>query len=135
MALNAGTKAPDFTVNDQDGKSVKLSDLKGSTSLSSVLRKYYVLAAKALGLKDTRDGIRAGGDSVPIGSQAAFAFSEGSSSISEEMHRSGTVPAFSQSASLSPSMTPLESRKRKPLDTSDDGSDSDRKRPHTSQKK
>lgn len=29
MALAVGTKAPDFTVNDQDGKSVKLSDLKG----------------------------------------------------------------------------------------------------------
>lgn len=29
MALTVGTKAPDFTVNDQDGKSVKLSDLKG----------------------------------------------------------------------------------------------------------
>ncbi len=29
MALAVGTKAPDFTVNDQDEKSVKLSDLKG----------------------------------------------------------------------------------------------------------
>jgi thioredoxin-dependent peroxiredoxin len=29
MALQAGDKAPDFTVNDQDGNSVKLSDLKG----------------------------------------------------------------------------------------------------------
>jgi len=29
MALSAGTKAPDFTVNDQDGKPVTLSDLKG----------------------------------------------------------------------------------------------------------
>jgi peroxiredoxin Q/BCP len=29
MALNIGDKAPDFTVNDQDGKPVKLSDLKG----------------------------------------------------------------------------------------------------------
>ena len=29
MALSVGTKAPDFTVNDQDGKAVKLSDLKG----------------------------------------------------------------------------------------------------------
>ena len=29
MALTIGTKAPDFTVNDQDGKLVKLSDLKG----------------------------------------------------------------------------------------------------------
>jgi thioredoxin-dependent peroxiredoxin len=29
MALKIGSKAPDFTVNDQDGKSVTLSDLKG----------------------------------------------------------------------------------------------------------
>lgn len=29
MALQIGDKAPDFTVNDQDGKPVKLSDLKG----------------------------------------------------------------------------------------------------------
>ncbi len=29
MALTIGTKAPDFIVNDQDGKSVKLSDLRG----------------------------------------------------------------------------------------------------------
>src|SRR6478609_6915381 len=29
MKLQAGDKAPDFAVNDQDGKLVKLSDLKG----------------------------------------------------------------------------------------------------------
>jgi len=29
MALSVGSKAPDFTVNDQDGKSVKLADFKG----------------------------------------------------------------------------------------------------------
>lgn len=29
MALQIGDKAPDFTVNDQDGSPVKLSDLKG----------------------------------------------------------------------------------------------------------
>ncbi|HOX84162.1 MAG TPA: thioredoxin-dependent thiol peroxidase [Chryseolinea sp.] len=29
MALKIGSKAPDFTVNDQDGKPVTLSDLKG----------------------------------------------------------------------------------------------------------
>ena len=28
-ALTVGTKAPDFTINDQDGKSVQLSDFKG----------------------------------------------------------------------------------------------------------
>jgi hypothetical protein len=85
----------------------KLADLKGSTSLSSVLRKYYVLAAKALGLKDTRDGIRAGAESVPLGSQAAFAFSEGGS-VSDEMRRS-TMP-YSEAI-------PVESRKRKQEET------------------
>lgn len=96
----------------------KLADLKGSTSLSSVLRKYYVLAAKALGLKDTREGIRAGTDSVPIGSQAAFAFSEGSQSISEEMH----IPAASSLPEhRRASLTPAESRKRKqPQDIAED---------------
>src|SRR5687768_3081128 len=29
MALTAGSKAPDFTVKDQDGKDVKLADFKG----------------------------------------------------------------------------------------------------------
>ena len=50
----------------------KLATFKGSSSLSSVLRKYYQLAAKALGLQDTREGIRPGGESVPLSSQAAF---------------------------------------------------------------
>ena len=30
MSLTIGTKAPDFTVNDQDGKPVKLSDYRGN---------------------------------------------------------------------------------------------------------
>ena len=29
MALTTGSKAPDFTVKDQDGKDVKLNDFKG----------------------------------------------------------------------------------------------------------
>jgi hypothetical protein len=57
----------------------KLVTLKGSSSLSSVLRKYYIIAANALGLTDGRDGIHAGGKSIPIGSQAAFAFSDDNS--------------------------------------------------------
>ena len=84
----------------------KLSDMKGSTSLSSVLRKYYVLAAKALGLQDTRDGIRAGAGSVPIGSESAFAFSSSNSAISDEMRRS-TMSSFADSSA------PPDSRKRK----------------------
>mmetsp|Transcript_19251 Transcript_19251/g.44025 ORF Transcript_19251/g.44025 Transcript_19251/m.44025 type:complete len:365 (+) Transcript_19251:2-1096(+) len=56
---------------------VKLDSMKGASSLSSVLRKYYLLSAKALGLVDTKDsGIRTGGESSPIGSMAAFTFSE-----------------------------------------------------------
>jgi len=54
----------------------KFDSMKGASSLSSVLRKYYTLAAKALGLVDTKDGIRTGGQSTPIGSLAAFTFSE-----------------------------------------------------------
>jgi hypothetical protein len=54
----------------------KLQNL-GASSLSSVLRRYYVLGAKALGLRDTKSaGIRSGGESSPIGSQAAFTFAE-----------------------------------------------------------
>lgn len=105
----------------------KLADLKGSTSLSSVLRKYYVLAAKALGLTDTKDGIRAGADSVPIGSQAAFAFSEGGSSISDEM-RGPVVASFPELPS--PSLTPVESRKRKQEDQPEESPGSS-KRPNS----
>jgi hypothetical protein len=107
----------------------KLSDLKGSTSLSSVLRKYYILAAKALGLQDTREGIRAGADSVPIGSQAAFAFNDSTFSISDEMRRSADVPTFAEVAS--PSLTPAaENRKRKSDRDTPDSSESS-KRPHS----
>jgi hypothetical protein len=116
--------------NVPDDLKAKLSDLKGSTSLSSVLRKYYMLAAKALGLKDTRDGIRAGADSVPIGSQAAFAFTDSTSTISDEMRRSTKLPAFAEVAS--PSLTSAaDSRKRKSDRDSPDSSESFKK-PHSS---
>ena len=46
----------------------KLEKMKGSTSLSSVLRRYYIIAAKALGMHYTTDSIRASGESLPIGS-------------------------------------------------------------------
>ena len=45
----------------------KLSSLKGSSSLSSVLRRYYVEAAEALGIYDTDEGMRGGGEVKPIG--------------------------------------------------------------------
>jgi hypothetical protein len=67
------------------GVQKKLSSLKGAASLSSVLRKYYVLAAKALGLKDTEKGVRAGGETVQVGAQAAFVFSESTPKASEDV--------------------------------------------------
>lgn len=88
----------------------KLAGFKGSASLSSVLRKYYVLAAKALGMHDTPDGIRSGGECVPLGSSAASAFS---------FHETLRLPKVSgeqrsnESAFLRTAVTPLESRKRK----------------------
>ncbi|KAL7432091.1 hypothetical protein ACHAXH_002086, partial [Discostella pseudostelligera] len=45
----------------------------GSSSLSSVLRRYYVQAARALGLFDTQDdGIRAGGKPIPLPTSGFF---------------------------------------------------------------
>jgi hypothetical protein len=83
-----------------------LSTFKGSASLSSVLRKYYVLAAKALGIKDTPDGIRSGGESVPLGSSAVSVFA---SPDGRGVLEGATV-------------TPLESRKRKMAPTSNEES-------------
>jgi hypothetical protein len=110
----------------------KLSGLKGASSLSSVLRKYYVLAARALGLKDTRDGIRPGGESIPLGSQAAFAFSDESSKVAEEMTRVKTEETRQDEGSESSLQqssvhTPAGDRKRR-QDTEADGS-TDSKKP------
>ena len=57
----------------------KFESLKGSSSLSSMLRKHYMMAAKAIGLKDTGDGIRAGGTPIPIQTTLSFSDSEESS--------------------------------------------------------
>lgn len=65
----------------------KLTDFQGSSSLSSVLRKYYVLAAKGLGLHDTREGIHAGAESASISPQATFSSTESSSHGQEETDR------------------------------------------------
>lgn len=54
----------------------KLGNLKESTTITSIQRKYYTLAAKGLGLYDAKDGIRAGSESVPVVSQAVFSFPE-----------------------------------------------------------
>ena len=97
-----------------DGTKAKLAGFQGSASLSSVLRKYYVLAAKALGMHDTADGIRSGGESVPLGSSAATAFS-----FTESLQAQGSKGSWDQSSKsgkagfLQTAVTPLESRKRK----------------------
>lgn len=97
-----------------DGTKAKLAGFQGSASLSSVLRKYYVLAAKALGMHDTPDGIRSGGESVPLGSSAATAFS-----FTESLQAQGSKGSWDQSSKsgkagfLQTAVTPLESRKRK----------------------
>ena len=98
----------------------KLAGFKGSSSLSSVLRKYYVLAAKALGMIDTSEGIRSGGEAVPLGNSAAFVFKD-KTVTSEKM---GDIS--SESSFLDSAMTPLESRKRKPNDD-EPGSSSSKK--------
>jgi len=93
-----------------DATRTKLAGFKGSSSLSSVLRRYYVLAAKALGMHDTSDGIRSGGDCVPLGSSTASAFSFNDWRQNKDLppnQRSGEA-GFLQTA-----VTPLESRKRK----------------------
>lgn len=79
----------------------KLANLKGASSLSSVLRKYYILAAKALGLQDTKNGIRSGGESAPIGAQAAFTFADvdDSSPKKEEDDEDRKLPPKTASAS------------------------------------
>lgn len=88
----------------------KLAAFKGSSSLSSVLRKYYILAAKALGLQDTREGIRSGGESVSLGSQAAFSFAEGAPRMAEEVHR----PSVSYPGELAGTLAPPARRATTP---------------------
>ncbi len=44
----------------------KLATFKGSASLSSILRRYYIQAAEALGIHDTDDGMFGGGEAKPI---------------------------------------------------------------------
>ena len=53
----------------------RLVTAKGTSSLSSVLRNYFQMSAKSIGLVDTKDGIRATGQSVPLQSQE-FTFAE-----------------------------------------------------------
>ena len=59
----------------QDVRSRLEGDTQGASSLSSVLRNYFQMSAKCIGLVDTRDGIRATGESMPLQSQE-FTFVE-----------------------------------------------------------
>lgn len=53
----------------------RLAETKGAASLSSVLRNYFKMSAKSIGLVDTKDGIRATGKNVPLPSHE-FTFQE-----------------------------------------------------------
>jgi hypothetical protein len=64
----------------------KLASLSGSTTLTSIQRKYYVLAARGLGLRDSRNGIEAGAESVPVVAQAVFTFAECDTTLPEMEH-------------------------------------------------
>jgi hypothetical protein len=92
-----------------DKTRAKLAGFKGSSSLSSVLRRYYVLAAKALGMLDTPSGIRSGGDCVPVGSSTASAFQFNDWRTKETQ----PPPTSGEDGFLQTAVTPLESRKRK----------------------
>lgn len=91
--------------------------MKESTTITSIQRKYYALAAKGLGLCDTKDGIRAGSESVPVVSQAVFAFSGEPSPVAsspgeEAAARRGASPMSEYVDSLA-STYPIESESRK----------------------
>lgn len=107
--------------NVPDETKEKVAAFKGASSLSSVLRKYYILAAKALGLQDTRDGIRSSGQSVPIGSQAAFSFGDTATPVRDEVDRRGpSYSAGSPANSAAPRDGDREqSSSSKPFETED----------------
>lgn len=89
----------------------KLTAFKGSSSLSSVLRKYYVLAAKGLGLQDTKDGIQASGETTPISPQSALSISKEESRVLEEVPVKGPSPSNKRRTSSTAS-TPESGKKR-----------------------
>ncbi|KAL7566439.1 hypothetical protein ACA910_000919 [Epithemia clementina (nom. ined.)] len=84
-------------------KLASLKSLKGNSSLPSVGRNYYKIAAQSLGLYDTKSGIRASGNSVPI--PPTFSFREHSRGSSN----------FDPPAGAQSSLTP---RKRSQRDSS-----------------
>lgn len=104
-------------------KKAKLDNL-GASSLSSVLRRYYVLGAKALGLRDTKtSGIRSGGVSSPIGSQAAFTFAETDEDeehSSEKTQGEDSKPSFEAKAGESTLPSPDLKGAKRSSDTEDE---------------
>ncbi|KAL3938559.1 MAG: hypothetical protein SGBAC_006560 [Bacillariaceae sp.] len=95
----------DSCENVPEETKLKLAAFNGSSSLSSVLRKYYVSAARALGLQDSSEGIRASGESVPITSQGAFSTPDPQSvptrSVKPEDEEAKSCDAEAGSSSLS----------------------------------
>jgi len=79
--------------------------LGGASSLSSVLRRYYVQSARALGLFDTAQGIQAGADPVPM-SPAGF---------------QSPTATFRNLSLPSPQISDSAQRKRKAPEDEDDG--------------
>jgi len=77
----------DCCPNLSDPMKEEMKNLKTSTSLSSVLRRYYVLAAKALGMRDTQDGIRSGGELIPIGNFADMIHSRDEEDVRDAKRR------------------------------------------------
>ena len=64
----------DSCTNLPKGVKSRLLGFRGCSSLSSVLRKYYILAARGLGMHDTPEGIRSGAEPIAVGPSAAAAF-------------------------------------------------------------
>jgi hypothetical protein len=97
----------------------KLDNMNESSTISSIQRKYYTLAAKGLGLKDFRGGIRAGSESVPVVSQAVFSLSETDATEDwKEEQNIGEIFAAGSAA------------KRKHYRLDDEGDEPDSKRSH-----
>lgn len=93
-----------------DTFSAKLNSLKGSSSLSSVLRRYYVQAAEALGMHDTSDGIRAGAIPKAIGGRSAkIEAEEEDTAITTNLDESIRATEVENDAIV----VPLSARKRK----------------------
>eukprot|EP00978_Attheya_sp_CCMP212_P031319 scaffold117941_cov60-Attheya_sp.AAC.1 len=89
--------------NIPESAKTRLASLNLLGSLSSVLRRYYVMSAKALGLYDATDtthGVRSSGNHVPVTDEPDL----------ESSGLTGTTGSFLEAG---PPITPLESRKRK----------------------